>query len=240
MRATSAKTVLFLVLFAVLAPLQWIGCAGGEVNENDPASLFKDAEEDIEDDQYAIALEKLRTIRHKFPYSKFSSLAQLRIADVYFLEGSYAEAASAYESFRDLHPKHERSSYAMFRIGEAYLQATPENIARDLSTADSALTAFNAFLARYPNDERATEARKQIDEIRGRLAAKELYIGDFYLKRGDAIAAVNRYDKLIELFPNTEAAKAAKEKLPEVREEAAELAKERAEKEAAIRARERN
>src|SRR5436305_4595321 len=105
MRKSAFLTV--LVLLSIL----YAGCAGTPVDENDPASLFKDAESDIQSDHYQIAVEKLRSIKNKFPYSKYALDAQLRIADVYFLEESYAEAAAAYETFKDLHPKHEKAGY---------------------------------------------------------------------------------------------------------------------------------
>lgn len=193
------------------------GCAGKAVNENDPASLFADAEDDIDSDRYAIALEKLRTIRHKFPYSKYSPLAQLRIADVYFLEESFPEAAASYETFRDLHPKHEKASYAMYRIGESYFEAMPENVARDMTTAYEAIDAFEAYLNRYPKGEHAEQARKRLGESRSRLARKELYVADFYFKRDFPDAAMGRYEKVVRLYPKTEAAEKAKQRLSEIR-----------------------
>ncbi len=52
--------------------LQLWGCSGKSVDENDPKALFEDAEESIKGDQYQIAIDKLRMIRNKFPYSKYS------------------------------------------------------------------------------------------------------------------------------------------------------------------------
>src|SRR5690242_7436832 len=98
------KQVFALALLTLIA-VHWIGCASNPVDENDAASLLKDAEEDIQSDHYQIALEKLRIIKNKFPYSKYAVDAQLRIADVFFLQEAYADAAASYEAFRDLHPR---------------------------------------------------------------------------------------------------------------------------------------
>ena len=83
------------------------GCAGRVVDDNDPASLLADAEDEIKSDHFQLAVDKLKEVKNKFPYSKFSIDAQLRLADVYFMQESYADAAAQYETFRDLHPKHE-------------------------------------------------------------------------------------------------------------------------------------
>lgn len=193
-----------------------LGCSSTPVNENDPASLYKDAEDDIQSDHFQIALEKLRTVKNKFPYSKYAVDAQLRIADVYFMQEAYAEAAASYEAFRDLHPKHEKTAYAMFRIGKSYYNDIPSTVARDMAPAQKALDAYGDFLRRFPNDPQAAEAQKDIAEIRKLLAEKELYIGNFYYKRDFYDSAKHRFEKIIELYPETDAAKEAEQKLAKI------------------------
>src|SRR4051812_10683656 len=88
LRSISSVLSMGLILLAT-------GCSSTQVNEHDPESLFKDAEEEVASEHYQIALEKLRSLKNKFPYSKYAPDAQLRIADVYFLQESYTEAAGA-------------------------------------------------------------------------------------------------------------------------------------------------
>ena len=190
-----------------------IGCSGKTVNEDDPAILYNDAEEDIKSDHYQMALDKLRTVKNKHPYSKQAIDAQLRIGDVYFLQESFAEAAAAYEAFKDLHPKHERVAYAMFRMSLSYFNDIPSNLARDLTPAKKALEAFDDFMKRFPTAPEAVEATKDIAETRKILADKELYIADFYYKRDDYMAAKARYLKILDMYPDSPAATKSKEKL---------------------------
>jgi outer membrane protein assembly factor BamD len=200
-------------LFALLALGSFHGCGGKPVDEGDPASLMADAEDEIKSDHYQVAIDKLKVIKNKFPYSKYAIDAQLRLADVYFMQESYPEAAGSYEAFRDLHPKHERVAYAMFRIGKSYFNDIPDPVARDLTPATKALNAYEDFLKRFPDSPDAPEARKDLLQVRQNLAAKELYIGDFYYKRDFYASAQPRYQKVIDLYPDTEAAKEAKTKL---------------------------
>lgn len=196
---------------AVVLLLQ--ACAGSKVNENDPASLMADANEEIENSHYLIAIEKLKNIKNKFPYSKYGIDSQLRIADVYFLQGSYAEAAAAYENFRDLHPRHEKIPYVYFRIGFSYYKDSPSNSSRDLSSAARANDALSDYFRKYPEDNNRTEAQEAYKSTRELLAEKELMIGDFYYRRDVSDAAKARYTKLINMYPDTDAAGKAKEKL---------------------------
>ena len=142
--------------------------------------------------------------------------AQLRLADVYYLQESYAEAAMGYESFKDLHPRNERIPYALFRIGQSYHNDSPKNVARDLTPASRALEAFDEFIARFPQASDIPAAKKYVAEIRALLAAKELYIATFYSKRDAPDAARARLKKLIDLYPETPGAQEAKIRLQKI------------------------
>lgn len=210
------KTV--FLTFCLFLCVFYTGCSSVPVDESDPASLYRDAEEEIKSDHYQIAIDKLRVIKNKFPYSKYAVDAQLRIADVFFLQESFAEAAASYESFRDLHPKHEKTPYAMYRIAKSYFNDSPTNVARDLTPAKRALDAYQDFLRRFPNAPEINTAKTDIAEVRRLLADKELYVGEFYYKRDFYDSAKSRFEKTVELYPETEAAKTAQEKLKKIEE----------------------
>jgi outer membrane protein assembly factor BamD len=188
-------------------------CSSEAVIESDPAALYKDAEEDIKSDRYQLALDKLKMVKNKFPYSKYAVDAQLRIADVYFMQELYPEAASNYETFRDLHPKHERIGYAMFRIAKSYFIDMPRNVARDLTSAQKCVDAYNDFLRRFPSAPEAAEANKDLESARSELADKELYIANFYLKHNFYESAKPRFQKVIDIYPETTAAAEAQKKM---------------------------
>jgi len=148
-------------------------------------------------------LEKLQSIKNKHPYSKEATEAQLRIADVYFLQDNYTEAAASYEAFRDLHPKHPKIAYATFRVALSHFNDIPGNHARDLTPAARAETAFDEYLYRFPKDEFSAEARAKRAEARNILAEKEVYIADFYYKRDHWDAARGRYQKVVSTYGDT-------------------------------------
>ena len=205
-----------LTLFSASTASMLSSCSSAPVNESDPAALYKDAEDDVKNDHYQIAIDKLRTIRNKFPYSKYAVDAQLRLADVYFLQEDYAEAAAAYETFRDLHPKHEKVAYAMFRIAKSYFKDSPTNVARDLTPAQKAVDSYQEYLHRFPNADNAQEAQNDLAAARSLLADKELYIGNFYYKRDFYDSAKPRFERILVLYPETAAATEAKDKLAKI------------------------
>ena len=211
---SSPKTP-FIALVAFLLTFT-SACSLAPIDENNPEALYKDAEEEIQNDHFLVAIEKLKTIKNRFPYSSYSLESHLRIADIYFLQELFDEAAITYESFIDLHPKHPRAAYAMFRIGKSYYNNIPGNIDRDLSSAEKSLKTYEAFIKRFPESPESIEARQDIKTIRNLLANKELMIGNFYYKRKHLGSAKNRYKKILELYSDTDAAKIAQEKIKEV------------------------
>jgi len=195
------------------------GCAGKDVNPDDPASLMEDAESDIKSDHFQIAIDKLRMLKNRFPYSKEAASAQLRIGDVYYLQEAYGEASASYEAFRDQYPKHEKVAYAILRIGKSFESDIPENPGRDMGSATKAIESYQEYLSRFPQGKERKDAQESISKIRSRLAEKELSVALFYVRRGDTLAAKNRLAKIQSLYPDTEAARLAREKLASLPEE---------------------
>lgn len=206
--------------FALTLALFAASCSGKKVDDNDPASVLADAESDISADHYAVALEKLRMIKTRFPYSAVAIDATLRIADVYFLQESYFEAAASYELFRDLYPKHEKVPYAMLRIGKSHFKDMPSHVARDLTAGYRARDAYDTFLRRFPQAPETEEAKKDLQQVRGLLAEKELVIGKYYDHLGYKYSARPRLKKAINNFPDTPAAKEAQAVLDRIGPEA--------------------
>ena len=193
------------------------GCAGKDVNENDPAYLYSEAEEDIKSGRYEIAIEQLRLVKNKFPYSKYSPLAYLRMADIYFLRESFEEASITYEAFSDLYPNHDRAAYALYCIGHSYFMSIPNIVARDLSSAHKTIAAHRHFIEQHPSNEYVSMAAKDIQQAQEFLAQKEVLIGDFYSREQHWSAANNRYQKTVKLYPNTRASEVAEKKIAQIK-----------------------
>lgn len=191
---------LFLILFAAIAVTS---CSGKSVDDGNAQEVYKDAEEDISDKRYTIALDKLKVLKNKFPYSNIATQAKLRIADVYFLEESYIEASAAYEGFRDMHPRNEKADYVLFRIGESYFFQLPDSDDRDMGPAAKAIEAYRELVQLYPKSQYVDAAKKHLSQATEMQASKEKYIADFYYARDMYDSAASRYEKITSKFPDT-------------------------------------
>lgn len=185
--------VLWIIIFASR-------CASNSVSEDTPEVLFQDAEETLKDQHYAIAIEKFRQIKNRYPYSSKAIEAELRIADAYFMEESFLEAESAYEIFKELHPTYAHIDYVQFRIGLSFFKLIPENAAVDLSAAHKAIEAFTAFTLAFPSSQFFEEAKKHILEARKKLAEHQKYVADFYYDRKHYLSATYGYMSLVDEY----------------------------------------
>ena len=203
----------FSFLALALSLTLHVGCSSKKINENDPKEMFDDAESDIKNDRYLLALDKLRVVKSKFAYTSYGALAQLRIADIYFLQESYPESASSYETFVELYPKHEKASYALFKAGESQFLDIPSNIARDLKSADSAIHTLDLYTSKYPSGEFLQKSLQMRQLAYERLAEKELSIAQFYIKRKKPDSARLRLNKILDNYSHSSSAEKAKELL---------------------------
>ncbi len=63
---------------------------------------------------------------------------------------------------------------------------------------EDALRWLEDVVRRFPGTAYARDARLKIDLARDHLAGKEMEVGRFYLQRGQYIAAINRFRRVIE------------------------------------------
>ncbi len=188
----------------LLMSVVFVGCSSGpKLDSSTAEGAFAVAERYEKDERYEEAIAQFQQVKNKFPYSSLATEAKLRIADINYKREEYAEAQAAYETFKELHPAHPRSDYVTYRLGMSLYHQLPETIDRDLSLADKSMLYFDEVVSSFPNSEFATPSKEQKQKLLDMLAQKELYIADFYFKRGKFDSALGRYEGAAEKFPNT-------------------------------------
>ena len=165
--------------------------------------------------RYELALDKFNYVKSKFPLTRYAIEADLEIANTYFLKGEYKGAIAAYESFRELHPENKNLPYVTYRIGESYFADAPGSIDRDLMSIKKGIQVYEDLINQYPRSQYVKEAREQIIAGKEKLAQKEIYIADFYTRKGDYGAAASRLQKVVDLYRDSDLASEAAYKMGE-------------------------
>lgn len=207
-----------LLAFFVLSIAVASSCKSFETNLQDTdvdyadtaKQNFDDGEKAMTDGRWAEAVKFFEHTKNKYPYSKFAVLAELRIADAHFAREKWIEAADSYRIFVRFHPRHEKVPYATYRVALAYSKEIdqdvwffPTAVEKDQSAARDAIKAFDEYLARFPDDENAAEAKKLRVEARARLAETDIYAADFYVDRKKWQGALWRYQRVANEFGDT-------------------------------------
>ncbi|MEO5666499.1 MAG: outer membrane protein assembly factor BamD, partial [Bdellovibrionota bacterium] len=101
----------YLLATGVLLAL--VSCASNEKkNSENPEVVYNEAIRLLEDKNYLEATDFLQEVRRRFPQSRFAILAELKAADMDFVQDNFIEAAAAYGVFVDLYPNHAEAPYA--------------------------------------------------------------------------------------------------------------------------------
>lgn len=196
----AAKSYLQKIVFLFLIALGY-GCAEKEFDPNDPKKSFGIAKEPYDSGRHDLAITKLGEFKSRFPYSQFAVEAELLIANSHFELEHYAEAATAYQQFAKLHPKHAKVDFALFRVGESYWEEAPEEIDREQEYTEKAVVEWEKLVAKLPESVYAKKAVDLIATGKRRLAEAAEFSSKFYCKMELWHACAYRYILLARDFP---------------------------------------
>lgn len=190
-------------LFIISLSLLFLnGCAWFQSNEEKTAiELADQGMADFEAGSYRKAIESFERLRDWYPFSKFSSLAELKIADAHYELGEYNEAILAYEEFERLHPKNEAVPYVIFQIGNCHFKQM-DTYDRDQSVAREALDTFKRLVSQHPRSEYAVKAEERIRACQKNLAQHEFYVGMYYFKNKRYKPALYRFKTVLSEYPD--------------------------------------
>jgi len=189
------KTVVVLTIPAVLLS----GCATTKLT-GPPEELFKDGEISFQKGNYEAAITQWKKVKESYQSPELTTKAEINIADAYFLNRDYIEAAAAYEDFRKLHPSHERAGYALYRQAMSHYNQI-HGIDTDQTPVKNALLTFESYLKSYPAGEHLAAVNEKIQACLDMQLQYEIYVGRFYLKTDKYPAAIGRFEEALKAFP---------------------------------------
>jgi outer membrane protein assembly factor BamD len=170
--------------------------------ENRPSALYKEGEALYASRRYDDAIAQWKRVREAYASPELSTNAELKIADAYFESERYIEATAAYDEFRKLHPTHEKSAYALYRMGLAsYNQIT--GIDTDQTPQKNAVIYFEEFLRKYPTSEYAADVKDKLETTVQQQLQHEQYVARFYYRTEKYDAAIKRLEEALVTYPKS-------------------------------------
>jgi outer membrane protein assembly factor BamD len=175
------------------------GCATTNLN-GPPDVLFKEGETSFQKGNYENAIAQWKKVKESYKSPELTTQAEINIADAYYLNKDYIEAAAAYEDFRKLHPGHAKAGYALYRQAMSHFNQI-HGIDTDQTPVKNALITFESYVRLYPAGENVAEVTGKINDCRDKQLQYEIYVGRFYQKTDKHLAAIARFEEALKNFP---------------------------------------
>lgn len=200
------RTPLNITTLLLAAALGLAACSGDKAPETyveEPVEqLYNAAVDELEKGSYELAGTKFDEVERQHPYSTWAVKAQVMAAYSLYMANKYDEAVLALDRFIQLHPSSKDTAYAYYLKGLCYYEQISD-VGRDQMMTQLALKTLNELLTRFPESEYARDAKLKIDLTYDHLAGKEMKIGRYYQSRGQWLAAINRFDKVVNDYQTT-------------------------------------
>ena len=202
MRGPFGLLPFFVSVLISTALLVGCGSSGGVTAESDEEAYLTGMQA-YESGKYMRAIEYLRAALDFGRSGDYADEAQFYLARAYYDDGQYLLAAAEYGRFADFYPTDARVEEAHFGRIQSYYQLSPRyNL--DQSDTDRAIAHIRVFTSRYPQSVFTDEVVTMLEELREKLARKQLAAGALYERRELYEAAVLSYERLIERFPTSD------------------------------------
>lgn len=206
------KLCLFLVAAMLIS-----GCSlfeGSREMEKTAEELAAEGSSAFVAGDYKDAVKAYTDLKDWYPFSRYAILAELKIADAFYLLKEYDEAILAYDTFEKLHPKNDAIPYVIFRTGLCWFDRI-DTVDRDQTPAKNGMVQFQRLIDQFPESEYAEKAAEKIKICLENISGHELYVADFYFKTKKYKAALGRYEAIVINYPDSKVSQEALNKIIE-------------------------
>jgi len=176
--------------------------------------LYSEARESMTEGNYQTALEYLDKIQARYPFGRYAQQAQLDTIFVQYRDNEPDAAIAAADRFIKANPRHPYVDYAYYMKGLVNFNrantlverlAPTDRAKTDTNTARQSYNDFAELVRKFPDSKYAEDARQRMLYLHNSLAAYEVNVADYYLRRGAYVAAVNRAKYVLETYARTPA-----------------------------------
>ena len=164
--------------------------------------IYASADALLSKGKYEDAAKQFEEVDRQYPYSPFARRSIVMGSYAHYKAEQYPEAIQAATRYTTLHPGTKEAPLAYHVIAMShYDQITSAQ--RDQTQTRKALQAMQTLALRYPESPYAGGVENKIRITKDMLAANEMTVGRFYLKKHNYIAAINRFKVVVQGYQDT-------------------------------------
>jgi outer membrane protein assembly factor BamD len=176
--------------------------------------IYNEAKSTLNNGQYEQAIKYYEKLEARYPYGRYAQQAQLEMAYAYFKDQEPAQAITAAERFIKLHPNHPNVDYAYYLKGLANFNdnlgimghiGDQDMTERDPKGTRLAFDSFKELTTRFPDSRYTPDAIARMGYLVNALAAHEIHVARYYMRRRAYVAAANRAQFTLKTYPRAPA-----------------------------------
>ena len=176
---------------------------------------YQDGMKSLEEGDVLYAAKKFNQAEILFPQSEWAPKSSLMASYAYYVQNYYSDAIAELERFIKIYPKDKNLDYAYYLLAICYYEQIVDET-KDLNSIIESQKYFKIVSTNYPNTEYALDSEFKLDLIDDILAAKEMYVGRYYLDKKKWISAINRFRNVIDNYETTTFTQEALHRLVEI------------------------
>lgn len=180
--------------------------------------LYAEARDEAAAGSYERALKLYERLEGRAAGTLLSQQAQLERAYLLFRTGEKAQALSVVDRFIKLQPTSPAMDYAIYLKGVINFNdnlglfgnlANQDLSERDQQASRDSYQSFKQLTEQFPNSKYTPDARMRMRYIVNSLAAYDVHVARYYMRRGAFLAAVNRAKQVLQDYQQTPSAEEA-------------------------------
>ncbi len=170
--------------------------------ERPATDLYIEGYKNLLKNDYKDASESFDEVERQHPYSEWATRGQLMSAYANYLNGDYDKGAATLDAFIQLHPGYKHIDYAYYLKALCYYDRILA-VTRDQKNTYEGLNALQAVVKKFPDTKYGRDAQLKIDLVYDHLAGKEMNVGRYYMRHRLYLAAINRFQVVIDAYQRT-------------------------------------
>ena len=212
-------TVVMMVAVTLLAGCGLFGNGESDKTVNWSAQkLYSEAQDELSAGGYTQAIKYLETLQSRFPFGRYAQQAQMEIAYAQYKDGERDLALAACDRFMRQFPNSPNIDYVYYLKG---LVTFNDNLgllgsitSQDLTERDpkalrDSFDSFRDLVVRFPESKYAPDAVIRLKYLVNAMAAHEVHVARYYLRRGAYVAAANRAEIVVQQYQQAPAVRDA-------------------------------
>ena len=225
-RTSRAGTLGRVAIASLLAAFVLGGCGilSGDASDKtinwSAQRLYSEAEDEMSAGGYTQAIKYFEQLQSRFPFGRYAQQAQMEIAYAQYKDGEKDLALAAADRFLKQYPNSPNADYVWFLKGLINFNdnlgllgsITQQDLTeRDPKALRDAFDAFRELAVRYPESKYTVDAVVRLKYLVNAMAAHEVHVARYYLRRGAYVAAANRAEIVVQQYQQAPAVRDALE-----------------------------